>query len=61
MEVLFDPLGHARLPIADDEIVDRGGRCPSLGWSGIRFLTCDTNQSLRARFAGLDALKLPSR
>ena len=33
MEVLFDPLGHTRLPIADDEIVEFSGRCPSLGWS----------------------------
>jgi PIN domain len=61
LEVIFDPLEHDRLPIPDDEIVDRAVAVQALAGRPIRFLTCDTNQSLRARMAGLEALKLPSR
>jgi len=58
MEILFDPPGHTRLPIVDEEIIDRlvavapvAGKMPTL-------LTFDTAQALRARKAGLKVKKL---
>jgi hypothetical protein len=58
VEILFDPAGHGRLPIADDEIVDRALAAQTLGGRGVTFLTYDTGQAMRARYAGLEAVKL---
>jgi PIN domain-containing protein len=61
LEILFDPIGHTRLPIPDDEVVDRVVSVQALAGRPVRFVTCDTNQSFRARFAGLESLKIKPR
>jgi hypothetical protein len=53
LDVLFDLPGHVRLPINDDEIVDRAVSVQILAGKDVTFLTYDTNQALRARHAGL--------
>lgn len=53
LDVLFDLPGHTRLPINDDEIVDRALSVQTVSGKGVTFLTYDTNQALRARHAGL--------
>lgn len=58
MELLFDPPGHVRLPIDDDEIVDRALAVEPLAGRKVKFLTYDTGQSTRARNAGLQVVKL---
>ncbi|WP_332010775.1 PIN domain-containing protein [Streptomyces uncialis] len=58
IEVLFDPPGHVRLPITDDEIVDRALAAQALAASPVTFITYDTGQCMRARFAGLKVIKL---
>ena len=58
-EILFDPPGHARLPINDDEIVDRAVAVKALAGRQVTMLTYDTNQSMRARAAGLAVVKIP--
>ncbi|MGL5824631.1 MAG: PIN domain-containing protein [Nocardioides sp.] len=51
IDVLFDLPGHVRLPITDDEIVDRALSVQILSGKEITFLTYDTNQAMRARHA----------
>jgi PIN domain len=58
IEIVFDPPGHVRLPISDDEIVDRVLAIQSLAGRDVTVLTFDTGQSTRARAAGLHAMKL---
>lgn len=58
MELIFDPPGHVRLPIEDDEIVDRALSMTALTESRVTLITFDTGQSLRARSAGLIVKKL---
>jgi rRNA-processing protein FCF1 len=58
MELLFDPPGHVRLPINDDEIVDRTVAVQTLAGRKVTLLTYDTGQSTRARNAGLQVVKL---
>ncbi len=58
MELIFDPPGHVRLPIDDDEIVDRALSMAALTESPVTLITFDTGQSLRARSAGLLVKKL---
>lgn len=58
MELLFDPPGHVRLPIADDEIIDRALAVQALAARDVLLLTYDTGQSTRARAAGLKVNKL---
>lgn len=60
LEVLFDPAGHARLPIADDEIVARSLAVQGNAGRTVQFVTYDTAQSFRARHAGLEVIKLAS-
>lgn len=57
MELLFDPPGHTRLPINDDEIIDRALAVQSLAGHPVTLLTYDTGQSTRARAAGLRVVK----
>lgn len=57
-DVFFDPVGHERLPIADDEIIDRALAAQGLTGTTITLLTFDTGQAARARNAGLDVSKL---
>jgi PIN domain len=58
IELVFDPPGHARLPINDDEIIDRALAIEPLADRQVTLLTYDTGQSTRARNAGLQAVKL---
>lgn len=58
VEVLYDPPGHSRLPIADDEIVDRAAAAQALAGSPVTLITYDTGQSMRGRVAGLRVCKL---
>ncbi len=58
IELLFDSPGYVRLPINDDEIVDRAGAVQSLAERPVTMLTYDTGQSTRARNAGLEVMKL---
>lgn len=58
VELLFDPPGHVRLPINDDEIIDRALAVQRLAERSVTLLTYDTGQSTRARNAGLTVLKL---
>ena len=57
VEVLFDPPGHARLPIVDDEIIGRALAVQPLAGRPVTLLTCDTSQSFRARSVGLKVIK----
>jgi len=58
MELVFDPPAHVRLPINDDEIVDRALAIEPLADRKVTLLTYDTGQSTRARNAGLQVVKL---
>lgn len=60
VEILLDPPSHVRLPIADDEIVDRASAINPLlpQQVGVTLMTYDTSQATRARMAGLDVSKL---
>ncbi|MEU5335569.1 PIN domain-containing protein [Streptomyces asoensis] len=58
VEVLYDPPAHTRLPINDDEIVDRAVTVQLLAGRPVRLITYDTGQAMRARAAGLDVVKL---
>lgn len=56
--LLFDPPAHVRLPIDDDELVDRLATIQPVTGSKVQLITYDTGQGMRARRAGLDVLKL---
>jgi predicted ribonuclease YlaK len=58
IELVFDPPGHIRLPINDDEIIDRAKAVEPLAGRQVRLLTYDSGQSMRARAQGLRAVKL---
>lgn len=58
VEVLFDPPGHTRLPISDDEIIDRAVVAQAQAGTPVTLVTYDTGQSTRARAAGLRVNKL---
>ena len=57
-EIVFDPPSHVRLPINDDELVDRTLAIQSLAGRTVTLLTFDTHQSTRAKAAGLTVIKL---
>lgn len=58
VEVLFEHRGHVRLPLPDDEIVDRCVGADTLaGLQGVTLLTYDTGQSTRARLQKLRVRK----
>lgn len=58
LDVVFDPPRHVRLPIADDEIIERALAVQALAGRKVPLLTFDTSQSSRARHAGLPCKKL---
>jgi hypothetical protein len=58
IELVFDPPGHVRLADNDDEIIDRALAIEPLADRKVTLLTYDTGQSMRARHAGLKAVKL---
>jgi hypothetical protein len=49
MELVFDQPRHSRLPVNDDEIVDRVLAFEPLAGRDITLLTYDAGQSARAR------------
>jgi hypothetical protein len=58
IEMVFDAPGHVRLPINDDEIIDRALVIQPLAGREVTLLTYDTGQSTRARSVGLRVHKL---
>jgi rRNA-processing protein FCF1 len=58
MEILFDSPGHIRLPVNDDEIIDRTLAATPLAEKPVTLITFDTGQTLRAREAGVPVIKL---
>lgn len=52
-EIALDPPGHVRLPINDDEIVDRALAIQASIGREITLVTYDTKMRLRARSAGM--------
>ena len=56
LQIVFDPPGHVRLPINDDELVDRAVACQA--FADLTVITYDTGQATRARLAGLRVVKL---
>jgi hypothetical protein len=58
VEVFFDPTGHRRLPLNDDELIERALAIQAESGKDVTFLTFDTAQSTRAKFAGLAVKKL---
>lgn len=58
IEILFDPSGRVRLPIVDDEIIDRIIAVEPVAARRVTLLTYDTGQATRGRAAGLQVRKL---
>ena len=58
VEIVLDPPGHIRLPIEDDEIIDRAVAIQGLAGRKVRLLTCDTSQHTRGCNAGLQVTKV---
>lgn len=58
VEIVLDPPGHTRLPINDDEIIDRAKAIEALAARPLTLLTYDTGQATRARQATLNVVKL---
>ncbi|MFJ2645286.1 PIN domain-containing protein [Streptomyces sp. NPDC087420] len=61
VEIVLDQPGHVRLPIADDEIIDRAVAIQSMASRAVRLLTCDTGQHTRGRAAGREVTKIPAK
>ncbi len=53
LHVLADPPGHRRLPLADDEIVDRAAVVASTSGRDVTLYTNDFSQAYRSQRAGL--------
>ena len=58
LDLLLDPPGRIRLPINDDEIIDRALAVQSLAGTNVPLVTFDTSQAARARNTGLKVNKL---
>lgn len=58
VEIVLDEPGHTRLPIADDEVIDRALAIETLAGRPVRLLTFDTGQATRSRAARLNVVKL---
>ncbi|MFJ7211072.1 PIN domain-containing protein [Amycolatopsis sp. NPDC098790] len=59
LELLLDPPRHIRLPIDDDEIIDRAVAVQILAGRQVILLTYDTGMATRGRAAGLEVVKIP--
>lgn len=59
-EIVLDPLAHVRLPITDDEIVDRARTIQGIAGLEVHLVTYDTGMGMRARAADLRVHKLRS-
>ncbi|MFB4282322.1 PIN domain-containing protein [Nonomuraea sp. MTCD27] len=57
VEIVLDPPGHTRLPINDDEIIDRAKAIEVLAARPITLLTYDTGQATRGLQADLKVIK----
>lgn len=57
-EIVFDPPGHQRLTITDDEIIDRAMAIQALAGRPVRMVTFDLGMAMRARGRGLIVQKL---
>ena len=53
LDVLLDDPGHQRLPIADDEIVDRAAAVEAVAGHAVTLVTNDHGQAYRAGFASI--------
>ena len=53
-DVLLDQPGHRRLPIADDEVVDRATDITTVAGREATLVTDDVGQAYRARLAGME-------
>ena len=60
LDVLLDEPGHRRLPIADDEIVDRATDIATVAGREVTLVTDDVGQAYRARLAGLNVSMVPN-
>ncbi|KAB2811016.1 hypothetical protein F9L07_03525 [Pimelobacter simplex] len=58
LHVMLDEPGHRRLPIADDEIVDRATEIATVAGRDVTLVTDDVGQAYRARLAGLSVRML---
>lgn len=58
VEIVFDPPEHSRLPIMDEEIIDRALALQEVAGREVTLVTYDTSQSTRARARGLTTIKL---
>ncbi|WP_269203880.1 PIN domain-containing protein [Motilibacter peucedani] len=58
VELLLDDLGHVRLPDADSGLVDRAVELQALADRDVTIVTLDIGMALRARAAGVRALRL---
>jgi len=58
MEILYDPPGQVRLPVNDDEIVDRALAAGPLAGKPVTLVTFETGQTFRAREADLPVVEL---
>ncbi|MGW7438228.1 PIN domain-containing protein [Streptomyces sp. NPDC054849] len=58
VEVLLDPPGHTRLPLPDDENIDRALSARAIAAGPVRLVTYDTGQAIRAKTADMPVLKL---
>jgi hypothetical protein len=61
LEIVLDQPSHVRLPIEDDEIIDRAATIRLIAGRDVRLLTCDTGQATRGRIAGLTVTKLSGK
>ncbi|WP_415940366.1 PIN domain-containing protein [Streptomyces sp. 039-1] len=61
MEIILDQPSHVRLPIEDDEIIDRALAIQALAARPVRLLTCDTGQHTRGCNAGLIVTKVETK
>ncbi|MEU1410139.1 PIN domain-containing protein [Streptomyces sp. NPDC005731] len=61
VEIVLDQPGHVRLPITDDEIIDRAVAIQALAAREVRLLTCDTGQHTRGRAADLKVTKVSTK
>ena len=52
-EIVLDTAGHVRLPINDDELIDRTLAIQDLAGRAVTLVTFDTRVATRARAAGL--------
>ncbi|WP_329131505.1 PIN domain-containing protein [Streptomyces sp. NBC_01476] len=60
VEIVLDPPRHVRLPLEDDEIIDRAAAIQALAGRDVLLLTADTGQATRGRMAGLTVKKITS-